>query len=216
MNDILVSSITGLGVLIPALLLHYREIKKKDIKIEKYKEEKVKQDIKLIALDKILDFCSFSQIKSAVDEMFEKTKADRFLILFAINGKTDFNTVSVVFEQHKNTKYSINAIGRYKTLPIDNMYRKMLKDAEMHGIVEVETEKMPDSLLKDIYDLEEVVWSDIRHLCRFHADESNDILVFSSLATHSQKGFTKLEKVEANLIYDSIIKPNIVSVLKKE
>ena len=216
MADVLIALIGATAVLIPAGLLHYREIKKKDTKIDQITTEKIQQGLKLTAIDKILSFSSFSSIKSAVDEIFQTSKADRFLILFAINGKTDFNTISVVFEQHKRTKYSINAIGTYKSLSIDDSYRKMLKSAEMHGIIELETEKMPESLLKGLYDLEEIVWSDIRHLCRFHADENNDVIVFSSLATHSQKGFTKLERLKANLIYDSVIRPNIINVLEKD
>ncbi|WP_179022073.1 hypothetical protein [Winogradskyella forsetii] len=214
MSDVLIALIGLIGGLVPAILLHVREIKKKDAEIEKHVQEKSEHKIKADVLDKILDFSSFNIIKTAVDEIFEKTRADRFLILIAINGKIDFNMVSVIFEQHKDSTYQINAIARYRSLSVDSDYRDMLKRAERYDVVELETIKMEDSLLKDIYTIEAVKFSDIRHLLRIPADSENDILVYSSLATHSAEGFTKLGKRQANIIYDSTIKQTIKEVLQ--
>lgn len=210
MTDILIALIGAASIVAPAILLHLREIKKKEEEFLKYKKTK---ELEGSSLDKFLELTTFNEIKNGVDELFEKTKADRFLILFAINGKNSFRTVSVVFEAQKKSIYSINAVGRYKSLTIDNPYREMLKNAEINGIIELDVEKMPEGLLKNIYAFEEVKWSDIRHLVRIHKDAENDLLVFSSLATHEDKGFTKLEKAKASAIYESVIKPNIIKVL---
>jgi hypothetical protein len=214
-ETILTALISGMTVLIPALMLHYREIKKKNREIQVHKDEKEDHRIKADVLDRILDFSAFNLIKEAVDELFRTTRGERFLILIAINGKVDFNVVSVIFEQHKTSDYQVNAIARYRSLGIDEMYRGMLKEAEALGMVSLQTKKMPASLLRDIYEIEHIEFSDIRHLLRISADERNDVLVYSSLATHDEKGFTKLGRRKASLIYNSTIKKTLKEVLEK-
>jgi hypothetical protein len=215
-NDIIIALIGAIPVSITGLLLHYREMKKKDIEIEKHIQEKKEHQIKGDVLDKVLNFSAFNKIKTAVDEIFNSTKADRFLILIALNGKLDFNIVSVIFEQHKSTKYQVNAIARYRSLKIDAEYRKLLKDAEKFGLVHVKTEDLNPSLLKGIYTIENIVYSEIRHLLRLPIDDNNDILIYSSLATHDEEEFTELERTQANIIYDSSIRNILSNVLKEK
>lgn len=216
MNEkIVIALITMVGVLVPAILLHIREMSKKDKEIQKHKNEKEDHKIKAEVLDRILDFTAFNLLKEAVDELFRTTRGDRFLILIAINGKEDFNVVSVIFEQHKNSDYKVNAIARYRNLGIDAPYRNMLKEAEALGSVSLDINNMKDSLLKDIYKIESIQYSDIRHLLRIHVDDRNDILVYSSLATHDERGFTKLGRTRADLIYNSSIKKILKDVLEK-
>lgn len=219
MENIIITAISSISTLLLGGMLHYREMKKltfeKDKEIESHIQEKEEHKIKSDVLDKLLDFTAFNKIKSSVDEIFKNTRADRFLILIAINGKTSFNVVSVIFEQHKRSKYQINAIARYKTLGIDTPYKQLLKLAEIEGTVMVFTERMEESLLKDLYIMENIVESHIRHLMRIHTDTHNDILVFSSLATHDKRGFTTIGKRKADLIYNADIKPTLFDVLKK-
>lgn len=212
MENIIIAGIGAFVTLTLGLIGHFITIKNlTKRKNEELKEHKIRADV----LDSILDFSSFNELKIAVDEIFETTRADRFLILIAINGKTDFNTVSVIFEQHKIHKYRISAVARYRTLGIDPAYKKMLKEAELYGIVELETDALYPSLLKDIYEIENVTASQIRHLLRINADENNDVLVYSSLATHDKRGFSHIDKVRADLIYNSSIKTTLENVLKK-
>lgn len=219
MNDILIALISGISVVLPAFFIYKRDIKKLryeyDEKIEGHIQEKKEHKIKADVLDKLLDFSSFNTIKRNVDEIFKKTKADRFLILIAINGKTNFKIVSVVFEQHKKSDYEINAIARYRNLEIDDDYKEMLKLSEREGAVHLKTDSMRECLLKQIYLDEEVTFSDIRHIARIHIDDDNDLLVYSSLATHSVKPFTERERTRAKIIYDSGIRETLIEVLKK-
>jgi len=215
MNDVLIALIGAFPVLVTSALLHVREIKKKNIEIERHIREKKEHQIKADVLDKVLSFSAFNKIKAAVDELFRTTKADRFLILIAINGKVDFNIVSVIFEQHKTTKYQVNAIARYRSLKIDGEYRKMLRDAEKFGMIHFKTEELSPSLLKGIYTIEHVVYSEIRHLLRLPIDDNNDVLIYSSLATHEEEEFTELERTQASIIYDSSIRSVLTDVLKQ-
>ena len=214
MTEIIVSIISIAGVLVPAFLLHKREVGKIQLEMRKHISEKKEYKIKTDVLDKVLEFSSFNMIKDAVDEIFEMTKADRFLILIAVNGKVDFNIVSVIFEQHKSNDYKVNAIARYRSLSIDEKYRLMLKNTEKNGTVCMVTSEMEDSLLKNIYEIEGVKFSSIRHILRSSVDDDNDILVYSSIATHVDRKFTKLEKTKIDIMYDSRIKPIIKAVIE--
>lgn len=218
-----VALIGALAIIIPAYLLHKREeakfkleIRIKNAEIKKHFQEKEEHRIKAEVLNRILDFSAFNKIAAAVDELFKTTRADRFLILIAVNGKTDFNIVSVIFEQHKKASYKINAIAKYRNLSIDEDYKAMLKRSEKYGLVELKTTDMKSSLLKDIYIMENIIHSDVRHLLRIQADQDNDILIYSSLSTHNSKGFTTLGKRKADLVYDSEIKTVLSDVLRKE
>ena len=167
----------------------------------------------MTSFDKIMSFESINSIKSAVKELFVETSATRFLILIAVNGKADFNMVSVIFEQMKDGYGNVNAIARYHNIDIDYEYRKMLKLAEREGCISYKTTDMKDSLLKDIYIMEGVKTSKIMHVTRQHVDKDNDLLVFASVATHTSESFTDLEDTTIKLLFDSKITPNINSVL---
>ena len=192
------------GVLVPAYLLHIREMGKLRTQINQHK-------LRGNVLDKILDLVLLNDIKTATDTIFKETKADRFLILIAINGKVDFNTVSVIFERHKNSTSS--AIARYRNLQVDAEYRAMLKESERNNYLIVETSAMRECLLKDIYTLEGVNHSEIRHLARQPLDKDNDCLVYSSIATHKTPKFTRLELTTIQTQIDSVIKPTIQKML---
>lgn len=175
----------------------------------KLRKEKDETQVKLKFLDRIMDLEFINQIGESVNRIFEETVADRFLILVAKNGKSDFNVVSVVFEAHKNAKYRINAIARYRNVHIDKQYKNMLKESENYGMVKLETAKMPDSVLKDFYLLEGVKFSKIRHLARRPIDKDNDFLVYSSISTHENKDFDNLDLAFIKTQFDGTIKPCI-------
>lgn len=179
----------------------------------KLKRELQTHIVRSSIVDRVLNLSHLNTIRKGVNQIFQETKADRFLILIAVNGKSDFNIVSVVFEQH-NIKTDINAIARYRNVSIDDYYRKMLKDAERYGVVELDTHNMPiDSLLKNIYDIEDVKYSNVRHLIRESIDDHNDIVIFSSIATHKNEPFNFIEKTFFMTQYDSVIIPSLKKMI---
>lgn len=221
-----------LGVVIPAFFTYRLGLKRFKADMDKQKKEfqireaelrskneelcqqKAEADIKITFFNQIIDYTSFNIISNAVDRMFEKTKADRFLIEIAVNGKTDFNVISVIFEQHKNKTHRINAIARYHNIKIDMYWKQMLKDTEKNDVIELQTELMPDgAVLKDFYIEEKVYHSLIRKLIRRPIDVDNDFLAYSSISTHENKKFTRLEKSFIKTQYEGTIIPNIEKVL---
>ena len=208
MTEILSTIITGtlsaIGILIPAYLLHKREV-------SKYKQEMNEHKLRGDVLDRILDLTLLTTIKDAVHDLFDITKADRFLILIAINGKVEFRTVSVIFEQHK--KSTSSAIASYKSLRVDGDYVQMLKEAEKYDVVDIETNKLKESLLKTIYQEEGIIFSMIKHMTRVKLDNNNDCLIYCSIATHSEEIFTLAEKYKIQSHIDGTIKPSIEKML---
>lgn len=219
MDTTIIIALIGAASVITASYIAYR----KDVKIRQLQLERVEleatinknntiiqdREFKISTLDKLLDFQAFNQIKDSVDRIFQQTKAEQFLLYIAVNGKTDFRLVSVIFEQNQDNKYKINAIIRYRDVEIDDAYRKLIKDVEADGTVNIETAKMKPQLLKDFYTIEKIKFAQIRFLHREHLNDDDDVLLFGSLATHANTDFTKLETAIIKSEYEGSIKSTI-------
>lgn len=144
-----------------------------------------------------LELRKFSILRDAVDEMFKRTKADRFLIMFAFNGKDHMRFASAIYEQNKEGKahLSVGAISKYVHVDIDDDYRGILKKAEIDGTVTYEVGRMKAGLLRDILESEGVRYVKLAHIKRFEdfAGEGKDLLVYCSVATHVDEPYTKAE-----------------------
>lgn len=193
----------------------YIDARKLKIENGKLGKSVKEQELKLNIFDKVMDLNSINKIKLAIDRIFANTSADRFLILIAINGKEDFSKISVIFEQHKSSEYAINATARYKNIFIDAHYKQMLKQAEIEQskVVHFDVEKMEDCLLKDFYISEGVRFSKVRHLLRKSIDKDNDVLIYSSMATHNSKKFSRTELAFMKAQIEGTIIENLENVL---
>lgn len=193
---------------------HKAEILKAKAEIEKERRIFTHEEKKISFFNEIMVLPTYSAIKAGVDEIFEKTKADRFLILIAINGKDSFNTVSVVMELHSERQRD-SAIGKYHNIKIDDHYKSMLREAERRPAVNLIVDDMPNnSLLKTFYDMEGVKYSKIMFLARRALDTDNDMLVYCSIATHDEPNFTRQEKVIIQTIVQSKVITNIKKILE--
>lgn len=179
---------------------------------QKVKEKKKAEDegrklkAELKALTLFFDYEFYSLINDQADEIFETTKADRMLLLFAVNGREDFNHATAVFEKREDVE-KMGAGYRYNMIEIDAEYRKMLKDVERERSTTIDVSVMnKDSLLYKIYssDFENVKHSIIKFIARKQIDENNDILIYTSIATSSEEPFTESEKLRIRLLTDTI------------
>lgn|GEM_PF-3334563 len=211
--NIIIPAVLTFLIAFGGLLFKYFQYKTENKKLLKEKKE---SDLKLDIFDKVMDLTSINNIKMAVDRVFETTIADRFLILIAINGKDDFNYVSVIFEQHKSKELAVNATARYKNIEIDKAYKEMLRQAERstEKVIHLNVENMEDCLLKSFYEMEGVNHAKVRHLLRKPIDRDNDVLIYSSLATHKEHGYTLQELAFMKAQIESTIIPNLEYVLK--
>ena len=204
---IIVSIIGAIATITVSVLLYRKDLRLKEMEIETaiQKEASNQQSIKITALDKLLDFTSFNTIRNSVDSIFENTKADRFMILIAVNGKTDFNVVSVIFEQHKTSKWKVNAIIRYRDVNIDDKFRQLLKDVEYNGELDVKVDDMKPQLLKNFYIIEKLKHVKFKFLHRESVDEDNDVIIYSTVSTHLSTPFTKIENAIIKTEYEGTI-----------
>jgi hypothetical protein len=208
MDPTILVSITGaIATITVSVLLYRKDIKVKLMELEstKQKEAAKHQTIKINALDKLLDFTSFNIIRNSVDRIFENTKADHFLILIAVNGKTDFNVVSVIFEQHKSSKWKVNAIVRYRDVNIDDKFRQLLKDVEYQGTMDVAVDKMENQIFKDFHIIEKLKHIKFKFLHRENIDDDNDVIIYSTVSTHLSTPFTKIENAVIKTEYEGSI-----------
>ena len=143
---------------------------------------------------------SIMKIKEYVEDMFNLTTADRFLILTAHNGGDNLRFASAIYEQHnanKEVQLSFGAISKYVHFEFDEPYRKFLKDAENNGCIHLNIETMPACDLKHIYMGENVRISSIYHLKRIknYDNKENDIIFYCSIAKHDGIEYSDTEKV---------------------
>jgi hypothetical protein len=193
--------IAFVGILIPAIRLYLDNRKLKN------ENNNLNEKIKDLSLDLEIDLQVFNDVKDIAENILFKTKADRFLILTATNGTRDMRFATAVYEQHKKTNkvvLSLGATGKYVKFEFDSSYKKMLKEAEIQGSIELQTEKMGDCDLKSIYENESVKFSDVHFLMRGKIDELNDRLFYCSIATHENAPFTKIEKLNIKSNIDKL------------
>lgn len=197
---VIATAITAIsGVVIVAMnntnTRRIKEMEKLAVKVEKVQSE-------LAVLTVFFSYNLYELIDEYASEIFATTKATRFLILFAINGKHDFHYTTVVYEHTKDDR-GAGAIRRYIKIEIDNDYREMLKHVEHNGIkiLDVENSMNKDSLLYQIYhsSVEKIKHSIVSFVCRKKIDSSNDVVFFASVATANEEPFCSHEVAEIKL-----------------
>ena len=198
-TPILVAIITVFGGASIKFYFDNKALRKKNVSLH--------EEIKDKSLDLQMDLQSFNDIKEIVETILTKTKADRFLILTATNGKTDLRFATAIYEHHKKNEkvtLSIGATSKYIRFEFDSDYKKMLKNVEANGCINLETATMPLSDLKAVYETEELNYSNIYFLMRSAIDSNNDRLFFCSAATHEEENFTHKENIIMKTAIDKL------------
>lgn len=206
-TEVTIALISSAATVIVSVVAGYFALrtKKAEQKTKVIIKEKEKLKTELSCINILFQHDFIALLNRQVSNLFRETKAERFLLLFAVNGKTDFNFVSVCYEKMKNEK-SAGAVYRYVRLGIDDHYRQVLKAVEREAAIYLNVKEMPDSLLKSIYEslIENVKYSVIKFIKRLSADDDNDIVIYSSLATCDDNDFDENERVVIKRIYDII------------
>lgn len=104
---------------------------KKNIKSNK-KEKEFKENIyqaKTWIFKEIYDLQRFSELERYIKQVFTKTNMNRFTILISMNGKIEYNFISVLFDQ-KLGDTNIGSKSIYDHIETDEVYKKMLKRLE--------------------------------------------------------------------------------------
>lgn len=208
MKEVWVQLIVGFVAMFSAALATYTQIKiakiQKENKTQKEVISRIETDWKALSI--LFDYIFYNNLQKKVSEIFDRTKANRFLILFAVNGRSDMRHVTVAFEMTRPPAQP-GSISRYVRTEVDDHYIRMLKTVENVSGIELDVSTMNDSLLKQIYlsPVEKINHSLIKFIARHKVDEDNDLLLFSSTATTHEKQFDENEKIFIKLLHDSIV-----------
>lgn len=165
---------------------------RKSHKLESANEELVDKNVKLARFI-LNDFSMYNELGTIIDDIFAATSAERFLLFTAVNGSTDFNRVSALYD--RDLQKPGEAVRRYANLLVDEYYRRMLKSAEMDGPFQFLTAEARDCLLKKIYEAEGVTEAKIIFLRRIPMLDGNDRLFFCSVATRAAEGYSDKERL---------------------
>lgn len=189
-----------------------KEIHDLRISFDEGRKKLAESTLKANILDRLGELGIFNEIKNSIDRIFEKTRADRFLIIFSMNGTHEFRAVSIAFEIHRNPKSS-NAIVRYRDVEIDDSYRELIHQVEKQGNVDLLREDMKPQILKDFYTIEGINTIKLTFIERKHLDSQNDVVIFGTLAAEETDGWTELETAIINTEYEGTLKPIIRAFL---
>jgi hypothetical protein len=140
------------------------------------------------------DFQLFNELGTIIDDIFANTSAERFVLLSATNGASDFRNVSAMYDRDDKINPG-EAVRRYANVKIDTHYQGVLKSAEHNGPFRFVTSEAQDCLLKDIYRAEGVTESKVMFLRRIPMSDGNDRIFYCTVATRSPEGFTDDERV---------------------
>lgn len=133
-----------------------------------------------------INFKDLNSINSLVQSVLNQSQVSRFLLISAVNGKDEFNFVSVLYEQldlNDGFKLSIGATSKYVDLKTDQHYKNTLKFIENVDPFYVCVDEMEHSELKQIYESEDLKYSMVHFLKRIPIDKENDRLMFCSWAS---------------------------------
>lgn len=170
----------------------------------------LKMKVKDLSYSTVFDLMMLNEITHIINNMFNNTTADRFVILTANNGKYHLRAANAIYEQHNTngvskTYLSLGITSRYIDFEFDEPYRNMLKEAEATlNPVFFKTSDMPDCDLRSIYTSEKVTESLVFFISRKTIDNDNDRLFYCSVATHNPSGFTPDHKTFIKAYVDQI------------
>lgn len=188
-----------LNIIIPAFLGFLGIVSPLVYKVYALKKqnENLKNEIRDVSMSLKMELEHFNNISSAVQNIMKKTKADRFLILTATNGNVNMRFATAIYEQNKNNPkvhLSLGAVSKYVNFEFDSHYRDMLKEVQITGELNLDVSKMPDSDLRNIYEEEEINFSNLYFLSKTPIDgEGNMRMFYCSVATHKKTPFTARE-----------------------
>jgi hypothetical protein len=209
----LVEIIGGLGSLALGIIARQKHSK---LKKKSKENELLKNNIyqtKIQRVKELYDIQHFSVISLHIKELFRETPADRFTIMFIINGKVDFNFLTVLYDQAEDLDSDVGGISPYSRFLIDAEFRHSIHQLETDGYLFKKKPNWGMGRVGDYMDLEglQSIW--YSYVSRVAMDQFNDVVVFCS-ASSNQTVFTRHEQNKIRLILDGKIIPEIRPIIR--
>jgi hypothetical protein len=199
-NEILITLITAASGITTTVIAGYYNI----LKTKRVHAENKRLKIELSCLSIVFDHNLLQVLEDEVSVMFRDTKADRFIMFFAVNGTTELSYITAWFDKRVPGHYTSQY--KYVRFEIDSYYKDILKEVERDGTVTIDVSKMNPSVLRDVYTStgEMVNHCILKFLKRTRIDDQNDLVLYSTIATNSKEPFTDQEKIALKTCYDAI------------
>lgn len=135
--------------------------------------------------DLYFNLSKLQELHAVMESVVKETGADRFLILKGSNGGGLPKPGSPFFVSVLHGVDVVNgverAMAKYQQIMADAHYLEMLTEILVRESTYMEVSKMPDSMLKRIYDAEGV-----RHSIVFIIAKTKTELIYGSIASHSE------------------------------
>lgn len=208
-----------LGILTTAGFGYLAAVRGKELKEKKGDIALLKStiyDMNERKLKEIFDLRRFSQIEQNIKIVFKETIADRFTVMFAMNGQSQFDHLTVIFDQ-KLGNVDIGGISAYTRFPIDDIYRARIKRAEhsQSGVWE-KTDDERIGAIGDYLVMEEITDTGWYFIERFVLDEQNSVVLFCSFCTPEPAGYKTKDKRFINVMLNGKIIPKLKEILSIE
>jgi hypothetical protein len=167
---------------------------------------------KLVALKELFDITLFRKLETSYKELFEKTKIDRFTVMFMMNGKVNFNYMSVLYDIHKSNP-NVGDVPLYIKLKIDDQYRKMISNLTPTEAYWSDSAsnigKMSDYL--ELEKINSIGWFKVK---RIALDDYNDLLAYLSLSSEDKEPLTRIERRRIELFVFSTLLPLLREIIE--
>lgn len=213
-GDVLDNIVKFAGVIGSIVLAYVNNQKSAKIKEVQNINDRLKDNIyqaKIQKVKELYDIQHFSLMRRTIQQLFSSTPIDRFSIMFVMNGKIDFNFMTVIYDQ-SSIDPELGGVSPYARFPIDHEYRRMLKEMESTKFVwraypEFRVGRMDDFL--EMEKIKSICWG---YVTRIALDEFNDLVVYLA-ASSGQQEINRVDKNIVELLISGKILPELIPAI---
>lgn len=213
-GDVMDNIVKFAGVIGSVVLAYVNNQKSAKIKEVQSINDRLKDNIyqaKIQKVKELYDLQHFSLMERTIQQLFLTTPIDRFTIMFVMNGKIDFNYLTVIFDQ-SSTDLELGGVSPYARFPIDHEYRRMLKEMEVNKFVWRKSPEFRVGRINDFLEMEKVnniCWA---YVTRIALDEFNDLVVFLSVSSVGPE-ISRVDKNIVELLISGKILPELIPAI---
>jgi len=182
------------------------------VEINQLKKSEFKSKLKASIYEGIMTIQTFDSMNKALEDLFETTKCDRFLLLVGLEMKDSVQFVKVIFSKNED-RGTIDQSQLYANVEIDDVYRQYIKDLRLNKELTLNVDEMSSGLLKYLYEDEKVTYSVLKWVRDFNLSGRSRVVSFCSMATHSETLYSVSDRIKMRTLFNSTVKPSIISII---
>jgi len=215
-GDVIVEIIKFVGLIATPILGYVTAKKVKENKSIKADNELLKDNVyqtKVRVLKELFDLQHFAQLERYINLVWDTTPMDRFTIMFVMNGKINFNYLTVIHDQ-SSIDHKLGGASPYAKFSIDQSYKNLVHKIEKGRPVWYDIPAKEIGEMNDFIELEGIKKIVFFLVKRIPIDEFNDIVVYLSFSSTTEHDFDKLDTRRVELITSGKITPKLEDLLE--